>query len=178
MGGVCDLSDQQVSIYQGHISSRMWYLLSVLPVMAFVYCVCCYYLQRTKSWNKDGSEIVHRSCYCWTCHLTLIETNRASFQPSARRTLGLRGNCSREVETASSVVFTLTELPPSLVVCIIAESAYVPLQTTLAYEAGGGGGGWARGTCPPHFFDWGAMYVCAPPPPHHIFIFHLNYMFI
>ena len=50
---------------------------------------------------------------------------------------------------------------------------------------GGGGGGCVcqRGACPRHLFDWGVggngMFV--PPPPHfltHIFIFHLNYMFI
>ena len=45
------------------------------------------------------------------------------------------------------------------------------------------GGGGARGACAPHFFACGGQwYVCAPPPPlnvlPHIFIFHLNYMFI
>ena len=49
---------------------------------------------------------------------------------------------------------------------------------------GGGfnGGGGKGGMCPTHFLDWGGgAMVCLCPPPHfyfHIFIFHLNYMFI
>ena len=28
-----------------------------------------------------------------------------------------------------------------------------------------GGGGGKGGMCPPHVFDWGQWYGCAPPPP-------------